>query len=427
MFVVAVRHVRKFSKDVPRLNRICGEVFPHGPECASTPVIIFLALARERIRWRYPPKRYPIELGPFPIQLLVGFQAISSAAPEVFHVQVPPRESKPAATPLIDRFGRRVHYVRFSVTDRCDFRCVYCMSERMTFLPRARVLTLEELAMLGRTFVELGASKIRVTGGEPLVRRNILWLFQELGQLRERGLAELVLTTNGSQLERMAADLKAAGVARINISLDTLDPARFRRMTRAGELDAVLRGIRAARAAGFQRLKLNAVILKGRNHDEVTSLARFAIENGLDISYIEEMPFGAINDHDRTEAYYSSDAIRADLEGVFVLAPTTESTGGPARYYRVPGTDSRIGFISPHSHNFCDACNRVRVSAEGRLLLCLGQEHSVDLRHVLRAHPGDRERLKQAIVAAMAIKPRGHDFLLGGQTAIPRHMNHTGG
>lgn len=341
-------------------------------------------------------------------------------------MHVPPREIKPAASSLIDGFGRQINYVRFSVTDRCDFRCVYCMSEHMTFLPRAQILTLEELATLGRAFVELGARKIRITGGEPLVRRNVLWLFQELGRLREHGLAELVLTTNGSQLERMAADLKAAGVARINISLDTLDPERFRRMTRTGELDAVLRGIQAARAAGFRRVKLNAVILKGRNHDEVVPLARFAIENGLDISYIEEMPLGEIGDHDRAEAYYSSDALRADLERVFTLTPSTETTGGPARYYRVPGTGSRIGFISPHSHNFCDACNRVRVSAEGRLLLCLGQEHSVDLRHVLRAHPGDRERVKHAIVAAMAIKPRGHEFQAGGQV-IGRHMNHTGG
>ncbi|MDG4550790.1 MAG: GTP 3',8-cyclase MoaA [Candidatus Contendobacter sp.] len=342
-------------------------------------------------------------------------------------MQVPSRDDNPTVSPLTDRFGRQVRYLRLSVTDRCDLRCVYCMSERTTFLPRARILTLEELAILGRTFVELGASKIRVTGGEPLVRRDILWLFQELGQLRERGLAELTLTTNGSQLERMAVDLKAAGVARINVSLDTLDPVRFRRMTRTGELDAVLRGIRAARVAGFQRLKLNAVILKGRNHDEVVDLARFAIENDLDISYIEEMPLGAVADHDRAEAYYSSEAIRADLERVFALAPTTESTGGPARYYRVPGTDSRIGFIAPHSHNFCEACNRVRISAEGRLLLCLGQEHSVDLRHVLRAHPGDRERLKQAIVAAMAIKPRGHDFRPGGPVTISRAMHHTGG
>jgi cyclic pyranopterin phosphate synthase len=342
-------------------------------------------------------------------------------------VPVLPGESNPASTSLIDRFGRRINYVRFSVTDRCDFRCVYCMSERMSFLPRARVLTLEELAALGRAFVELGARKIRITGGEPLVRRNILWLLQELGRLREHGLAELVLTTNGSQLERMAVDLKAASVARLNISLDSLNPERFRRITRVGELDSVLRGIRAAQTAGFGRLKLNAVILKNRNHDEVVDLARFAIDNGLDISFIEEMPLGAIGDHDRAEAFYSSDAIHADLARVFALAPTTESTGGPSRYYRIPDSDSRIGFISPHSHNFCDDCNRVRVSAEGRLLLCLGQEHSFDLRYVLRAHPGDRERLKQAIIAAMAIKPRGHDFQIGGQPVIMRYMNHTGG
>jgi cyclic pyranopterin phosphate synthase len=333
----------------------------------------------------------------------------------------------PATNPLMDRFGRQVSYVRLSVTDRCDFRCLYCMSERTTFLPRARVLTLEELAELGRAFVELGARKIRITGGEPLVRRNVLWLLQELGRLHDFGLAELVLTTNGSQLERMAANLKAAGVRRINISLDTLDPACFRRITRTGELDVVLRGIRSAQAAGFDRIKLNAVILKHRNHNEVVDLTRFAIDHGLDLSFIEEMPLGIVGTHDRTETYYSSDAIRADLERVFVLTPTTETTGGPSRYYRVAGTDSRIGFISPHSHNFCDTCNRVRVSAEGRLLLCLGQEHSVDLRHVLRAHPGDRERLKQAIATAMAIKPRGHDFQTGGQTAIPRHMSHTGG
>ncbi|MBL8251711.1 MAG: GTP 3',8-cyclase MoaA [Candidatus Competibacter sp.] len=332
--------------------------------------------------------------------------------------------SKPA---LIDGFGRCIDYVRFSVTDRCDFRCVYCMSERMSFLPRAQILAFEEWLALGRAFVELGVSKIRVTGGEPLVRHDVLWLFQQLGQLRERGLRELVLTTNGSQLERLAADLKAAGVARLNISLDSLDPARFRRMTRNGDLEAVLRGIRAARAAGFQRTKLNAVILKNRNHDEVVDLVRFALDNGLDISFIEEMPLGETGDHDRAEAYYSSDAIRADLANVFKLIPTAETTGGPARYYRIPDTDSRIGFISPHSHNFCGDCNRVRVSAEGRLLLCLGQEHSADLKYTLRAYPGDRERLKQAIVAAMAIKPRGHDFQLGGQSVILRHMNHTGG
>ncbi len=328
---------------------------------------------------------------------------------------------------LVDRFGRHVNYVRFSVTDRCDFRCVYCMSEQMRFLPRARVLTLEELAILGQTFVGLGVRKIRITGGEPLVRQNVLWLLQHLGQLRGHGLAELVLTTNGSQLERMAVDLKAAGVARINISLDSLDPERFRRITRVGDLNTVLRGIRAAQDAGFQRIKLNAVILKGRNHDEVTDLAHFAIENGLDISYIEEMPLGAINDHDRAEVYYSSTAVRTDLARAFTLVPTTENSGGPSRYYHIPGTDSRIGFISPHSHNFCGDCNRVRVSAEGRLLLCLGQEHSTDLRYVLRAHPGDHEKLKSTITAAMDLKPQGHDFQIGGHPIVLRYMNHTGG
>ena len=331
------------------------------------------------------------------------------------------------APALIDGFGRRVDYVRFSVTDRCDFRCVYCMSEQMKFLPRAQILTLEELTALGQAFVALGVRKIRITGGEPLVRHNVLWLFQQLGQLRERGLAELVLTTNGSQLERLATDLKAAGVARLNISLDSLKPARFRRITRSGELETVFRGIQAAQAVGFQRIKLNAVILKHRNHDEVVDLVRFALDNGLDISFIEEMPLGEIGDHDRAEAYYSSDAIRVDLAQVFELIPTTETTGGPARYYRIPDTDSRIGFISPHSHNFCGDCNRVRVSAEGRLLLCLGQEHSVDLKYTLRAHPGDRERLKQAIIDSMTFKPRGHDFQPGGQPVILRHMNHTGG
>jgi len=295
----------------------------------------------------------------------------------------------------------------------------------MTFLPRARILTLEELATLGRAFAELGVRKIRITGGEPLVRRNVLWLFRELGQLD--GLKELVLTTNGSQLDKMAAELKDAGVKRINISLDSLNPERFRRITRVGDLGKVLSGIRAAQRAGFKRLKLNTVILKNRNDDEIVSLARFAIDNGMDISYIEEMPLGAIGDHDRAEAYCSSETIRTELSKQFSLIATTESTGGPSRYYRIPGTDSRIGFISPHSHNFCGDCNRVRVTVEGRLLLCLGQEHSVDLRHVLRAYPGDRERLAQTLVQSMDIKPKGHEFDLGAKPIIMRHMNVTGG
>jgi cyclic pyranopterin phosphate synthase len=299
------------------------------------------------------------------------------------------------------------------------------MSENMTFLPRARILTLEELALVGQAFTELGVRKLRITGGEPLVRKNILWLFQQLGQLP--GLKELVLTSNGSQLEKLAQPLREAGVKRLNISLDSLKPERFRRITRVGDLTKVLRGLRAAQAAGFERLKLNVVILRHRNDDEVVELAWFAVDNGLDISYIEEMPLGVIGDHDRAEAYYSSDRIQEDLAKHFTLLPTTETTGGPSRYYRIPGIATRIGFISPHSHNFCSACNRVRVTAEGRLLLCLGQEHSVDLRHVLRAYPGDMEHLKQAIIKAMTIKPKGHDFNLKTQPIILRHMNATGG
>ena len=326
---------------------------------------------------------------------------------------------------LIDRFNRHVNYVRLSVTDRCDFRCVYCMSENMTFLPRAQVLTLEELSHLGRAFVELGITKIRLTGGEPLVRKNVLQLFQELGALP--GLKELVLTTNGSQLPRLARPLREAGVKRINISLDTLKPERFKRITRVGDLKKVRAGIDAALEAGFDRIKLNAVILKNRNHDEILDLVQFAIDHGIDITFIEEMPLGVIEDHKRAEVYYSSDQVRNDIESAFELIPTAETTGGPSRYFRMEGTDSRVGFISPHSHNFCESCNRVRVTVEGRLLLCLGQEHSVDLRRIMRANPRDLETLKNAIVKSMAIKPKGHDFDLNRQEVIFRHMSVTGG
>ena len=329
-----------------------------------------------------------------------------------------------AAPPLVDRFGRVVNYVRLSVTDRCDFRCVYCMEEEMQFLPRAQVLTLEEIAFIGRAFVELGVQKIRITGGEPLVRRNVISLVRQLGALP---LRELVLTTNGSQLPRLAGELKDAGVRRINISLDSLKPDRFREITRVGELDQVLAGIEAARAAGFENIKINAVILKHRNHDEVVDLVRFASDRGMDISFIEEMPLGINSEHDRAEAFYSSDEIRRDLEAVFTLLPTAETTGGPSRYFRIPETGTRVGFISPHSHNFCESCNRVRVTVEGRLLLCLGQEHSVDLRRVVRGNPGDIEALKRAIRAAMDIKPKGHDFNLEAKPVIFRHMNMTGG
>lgn len=326
---------------------------------------------------------------------------------------------------LIDDFGRRITYVRFSVTDRCDLRCVYCMAEDMTFLPRSQILTLEEFARLGRIFAGLGVSKIRITGGEPLSRCNVMTLFESLGQ--SPGLRDLTLTTNGTRLARFSEPLKNAGVTRINVSLDSLDPERFRRITRVGDLQKVLEGIEAARSAGFGRLKINSVILKNRNHDEVEALARFALERDMDISFIEEMPLGLIGDHNRAEAYYSSDAILDDLNRSFDLKPSPESTGGPSRYFRADGYDGRIGFISPHSHNFCDHCNRVRVTSEGRLLLCLGQEHSVDLRRVLRGYPDNDDKVRQAIVDAMRIKPKGHEFILGDRPYILRHMNATGG
>jgi len=326
---------------------------------------------------------------------------------------------------LIDRFQRRVTYLRISVTDRCDLRCIYCMSEDMKFLPRASLLSLEEIVQIGRSFVDLGVSKIRITGGEPLHRRDILKVFRELGELEE--LKDLTVTTNGTQLSRFATDLRAAGVTRINVSLDTLRADRFKALTRTGRIEQVLRGLDAAQAAGFDRVKLNAVILKNRNHDEVHDLVAFAIDRGLDISFIEEMPLGVVGDHNRAECYYSSDEIRADLSKKYPLVPTTETTGGPSRYYRIPDVDTRVGFISPHSHNFCEQCNRVRLTSEGRLLLCLGQEHSVDLRRVVRANPGDEEALRKAILASMDIKPRGHDFNLEAKPVIFRHMSHTGG
>lgn len=326
---------------------------------------------------------------------------------------------------LVDNFGRTVNYVRISVTDRCDFRCVYCMDEEMQFVPRAKLLSLEEIGVIARAFTELGVGKIRITGGEPLIRRNIIKLFRDIGQLD--GLDELVLTTNGSQLPKLAGELKDAGVKRINISLDSLDPDKFRRLTRVGELDKVLAGIDAALATGFEKIKINSVILKNRNDDEVTDLVEFASTRGMDISFIEEMPLGVIGEHDRAEAYYSSDEIRADLDAHYTLLPTTETTGGPSRYYHIAETGTRVGFISPHSHNFCDSCNRVRLTCEGRLLLCLGQEHSVDLRQVIRTHPGDMDRLKQALRASMNIKPKGHEFDLSAKPVIFRHMNMTGG
>jgi GTP 3',8-cyclase len=326
---------------------------------------------------------------------------------------------------LIDKFNRVVDYVRISVTDRCDFRCVYCMDDEMQFVPRAQLLTLEEISKIAQAFTELGVKKIRITGGEPLIRRNVIQLFEDIGQLSE--LDELVLTTNGSQLTKLAQPLKDAGVKRINISLDSLDAEKFKKITRVGELDKVIAGIDAAIAVGFEKIKLNTVILKNRNHDEVIDLVRYASDRDMDISFIEEMPLGVIGDHDRAEVFYSSDEIKNDLDEVFSLVPTTETTGGPSKYYKLTETGTRVGFISPHSHNFCELCNRVRLTCEGRLLLCLGQEDSVDLRKTLRAYPGDMEKLKQAIRDSMLIKPKGHDFNLTEKPIIFRHMNVTGG
>ncbi len=326
---------------------------------------------------------------------------------------------------LQDRFGRTIDYVRLSVTDRCDFRCVYCMAEDMTFVPRAQVLTLEEIGRLARVLVELGVSKIRLTGGEPLVRRDVAQLVRDIGAIP--GLGELNMTTNGSRLDRFADELKVAGLDRINISLDSLNPELFRQLTRTGDLTQVLAGIEAARTAGFRRIKLNSVILRGRNHDEVPALVDFALEKGLDISFIEEMPLGQISEHDRGLEFVSSAELRDHLSARLKLVPLAEKTGGPSRYWQVPGSDSRIGFISPHSQNFCEMCNRVRVTAEGRMLLCLGHEHSVDLRAVLRAHPDDDAPLRDAIIGAMAIKPERHDFSLDPGEQLVRFMNMTGG
>lgn len=328
---------------------------------------------------------------------------------------------------LVDRFGRRVDYVRLSVTDRCDFRCVYCMAEDMTFVPKPDVLTLEELYRVSQAFVELGVGKIRLTGGEPLIRNNILSLIERLGQLH--GLDQLVMTTNGSQLQRLSGELREAGMKRINISLDTLHSRKFRQLTRHGNLDQVIAGIDTAIASGFERIKINAVILKGRNEDEALDLVNFARQRSIDIAFIEEMPLGLIDEHDRALSYCSSDELRELIGRQHTLEALGEPEGaaGPARYFRMADSPTRVGFISPHSHNFCHLCNRVRVTAEGRLLLCLGNEHSVDLRAVLRSPDYTPELLKWTIIDAMDVKPERHYFDNSGEPDIVRFMNMTGG
>ena len=325
---------------------------------------------------------------------------------------------------LVDPFGRRVDYLRLSVTDRCNFRCNYCMAEDMTFVPRQKLLSLEELYDVSTAFVDLGVRKIRLTGGEPLVRRDILKLVRALAKLP--GLDELTMTTNGSYLRAMSQPLKEAGISRLNISIDSLQPERFKALTRFGSLEDVLAGIDSVLQANFDNTKLNSVIQAGVNDDEVVDLAQFAIARGLDISFIEEMPLGKITSHKREKTLITSKEIRQKLETIWNLVDSAETTGGPSRYARVVGEDSKFGFISPISNNFCGSCNRVRMTADGRLLLCLGNEASLDVRAIIRSFPGDMKRLKHEIIAAIERKPKRHHFE-PKQVDIVRFMNMTGG
>ena len=331
-------------------------------------------------------------------------------------------------TPLIDPFLRPISYLRVSVTDRCDFRCTYCMSEHMTFLPKKDLLTLEELDRLSSAFIRLGVRKLRVTGGEPLVRRDILTFFRALSRhLASGALDELTLTTNGSQLARFAGDLAACGIRRINVSLDTLEPSKFQEITRWGRLAPVLDGIAAARAAGM-RVKINTVALRGFNEDELFPLLGWCAREGHDLTFIEVMPMGEIGEEMRLDQYWPLKELRARLAQRFSLTDLADRTGGPARYVRIEETGQKVGFITPLTHNFCEACNRVRVTCTGEIFMCLGQEDKADLRAPLRAGPDDR-MLDDAIRAAIARKPRGHDFDYSRGVAgqVPRHMSHTGG
>ncbi|MFW2586837.1 GTP 3',8-cyclase MoaA [Sagittula sp. SSi028] len=332
--------------------------------------------------------------------------------------------------PLIDPFMRPISYLRVSVTDRCDFRCVYCMSENMTFLPKKELLTLEELDRMCSTFVRLGVEKLRITGGEPLVRRDIMTFFNRMGRHLDSGaLKELTLTTNGSQLARFADDLYAAGVRRVNISLDTLDEAKFAEVTRWGRLPQVLKGIDAAQRAGL-RVKINAVALKGFNDDELVSITQWAAERDMDLTWIEVMPMGDIGNEDRLDQYWKLTDLRAQLAQSYTLTDLPENTGGPARYVRLEETGQKIGFITPLSHNFCESCNRVRLTCTGELFMCLGQDDNADLRAALRNHPESDAALEDAIRAAIRLKPKGHDFDYSRQTVdgrVTRHMSHTGG
>ncbi|MGB0607683.1 MAG: GTP 3',8-cyclase MoaA [Paracoccaceae bacterium] len=333
-------------------------------------------------------------------------------------------------TPLIDPFHRAINYLRISVTDRCDFRCVYCMSEAMQFLPKKQLLTLEELDRMCSTFVRLGVEKLRITGGEPLVRRDIMSFFQSMSRHLESGkLKELTLTTNGSQLHRFADQLYAAGVRRINISLDTLDEEKFSRVTRWGRLPQVLRGIEAAQNAGL-RVKINTVALKGFNEDELFSLTEWCARRDMDLTFIEVMPMGDLEGEDRIGQYWPLTELRAKLAQQYTLSDLDERSGGPARYVKLVESGQKIGFITPLTHNFCESCNRVRLTCTGELYMCLGQEGKADLRMPLRDHPTDDKPLEMAIRQAIGRKPKGHDFDYSRQEIagqMSRHMSHTGG
>lgn len=336
--------------------------------------------------------------------------------------------SRPRHEPLVDTFGRHISYLRVSVTDRCDFRCVYCMSENMSFLPKRDLLSLEELDRVCTAFVDRGVRKLRITGGEPLVRKNIMWLFKALSRhLNSGALEELTLTTNGSQLKKYAADLAACGVKRVNVSIDSLDESRFKAITRWGDLKVVLEGMDAAEKAGL-KLKINAVALKGVNEDELETMVRFAHDRGADITFIEAMPMGDIGGN-RVDQYLPLSIVRARLLNHFTLEDSAFKTGGPARYVTVKETGGRLGFITPMTHNFCESCNRVRLTCTGTLYMCLGQDDKADLREPLRSDVTDGS-LHLAIDRAIAAKPKGHDFIIDRRTSKPsvsRHMSVTGG
>ena len=326
---------------------------------------------------------------------------------------------------LIDQFNRKVDYIRVSVTDRCDFRCVYCMSEKMTFLSKSAVLSLEEIERVIKVFSELGIKKVRLTGGEPLVRKGIDKLFQSIGKIK--ALDEITLTTNGSQLQSKAQMLKDSGVERINISLDSLNPFTFKKLTRTGDLNKVLDGIHAAIKVGFKKIKLNTVLMKKLNEEELYDLVDYAIKYYLDISFIEEMPLGETI-YDRQSTSVNNNDILLKLKEKYSLSKTDISTGGPAEYFSIKNTKTKVGLISPHSHNFCENCNRVRITCKGELFLCLGHDTKIELMPLIRLNPNNDEPLKEAIINSMAIKPKSHNFNLADeQPSVVRFMSHTGG